>query len=191
MARKIRTTPDARLHGEARRSRHLQDRRVTQDRVLNDDERLEEFRQSLYQSVLPDLPKIPGYHVCWLTTNNPSDSIQRRLRLGYEPIRAEDVPGYETMSLKTGEYAGCIAVNEMIAFKLPISLYERYMYEAHHNAPMNEEEKLSSIVDVIREEAASVAKSGARGIKFEVEEGMEELAQDREPPSFAAAVGEG
>jgi hypothetical protein len=175
---------NARSDSDARKSRHLSDREVTQNRTLTDDERLDEFRRSFYQSVLPDIPDIPGYHVCWLTTNNPRDSIPGRIRLGYSPIKASDVPGWEYASLKTGEYAGCIGVNEMIAFKLPTHLYEAYMYEAHHAQPMMEERKLASVIDVIREEAARAAKSGARGVKITLEGGMEELAEERQPPSF-------
>ena len=159
-------------------------------RVLSDDERLDEFRKSFFQSVLPDLPPIPGYHVCWLTTTNPRDSIPGRIRLGYEPVKTEDVPGWEYATMKTGDYAGCIGVNEMIAFKLSMSLYEAYMREAHHTQPLYEEEKLSSVLEVIREQAASAAKSGSRGIRMEFEEGMAELGQDLDPGSFAENLGE-
>ncbi len=175
---------------KARRSRKVDDRDHTQNIVLSDEERLDEFRKSFFQSVLPDLPPIPGYHVCWLTTTNPRDSITGRMRLGYEPVKEGDVPGWETISLKTGEYAGCIGVNEMIAFKLPMNLYEAYMREAHHNQPLSEERKLTAAIDVIREEAAQVAKSGARGIKIEAEPGMAELGVDRDPGSFAETLGE-
>jgi hypothetical protein len=135
----------------ARRNRAMEDRRVTEDREITDDDRLEMFRQSFFQHALPDLPKIPGYHVCWLTTQNPRDSIAARIRLGYEPVKPEDVPGWEYATVKTGEYAGCIGVNEMLAFKLPQSLYLKYMSEAHHNAPAQEEERLADTSKFIEE----------------------------------------
>ncbi len=176
---------------KVRASRAGSDRKsADQHRVLSDEERLDEFRKSFFQSVLPDLPTIPGWHVCWLTTTNPRDSIAARTRLGYEPIQAEDIPGWEHATLRTGEWAGCVGVNEMIAFKLPMQLYEAYMREAHHVQPLYEEQKLSSVIDVIREEAAAAAKSGSRGIKFELEEGQAELVQDLEPGSFAENLGE-
>lgn len=181
---------DARLGSEARRDRRSDDRELTQDRVLTDDERLQEFRQTLFQSVLPDLPKIPGYHTIWLTTSNPADSIARRVRLGYEPLRAEDHPGWEHASLKTGEYVGCIGVNEMVAFKLPLPLYEAYMREMHHDQPLLEEEKLTSVIEVIENEAAQVAKRGKKGIKIETEEGWDDLAEARDAPVFAEETGE-
>lgn len=177
--------------GTARKSRAVEDRKsANQERVLSDEERLDEFRKSFFQSVLPDLPTIDGYHVCWLTTTNPRDSIASRVRLGYTPIKAEDVPGWEHATLKSGEWMGCIGVNEMIAFKLPMHLYEAYMREAHHSQPLAEEEKLTAVIDVIREEAAAAAKSGMRGIRFEIEEGMAELGQDLDPGSFAENLGE-
>ena len=136
-----------------RESRGMQDRQVTENRTISDTDRLDMFRQSLFQSALPDLPDIPGYHVCWLTTTNPRDSIHSRRSLGYEPVVPEEVPGWEYASVKTGEYAGLIGVNEMVAFKLPMRLYEMYMNEAHHERPLQEEGKLADTADFIRQEA--------------------------------------
>lgn len=182
-ARRTRTPSEARKPRAARVS-------ADTARVMTDDERLDEFRKSFFQSVLPNLPPIDGYHVCWLTTTNPRDSIPGRVRLGYEPVKVEDIPGWEHTSLKTGEYAGCIGVNEMIAFKLPMHLYEAYMREAHHTQPLFEEQKLTSVLETIQEEAAMAAKSGSRGIKLSMEEGTAELGQDLDPGSFAVNLGE-
>lgn len=180
MARKL--NRDAKLGlSPDRVSRAARDRRVTQNRQLSDEERLDEFRKTFFQSALPDLPSIPGYHVCWLTTQNPRDPIHGRMRLGYTPIREEDVPGWSFTSLKTGEFAGCIGVNEMVAFKLPIHLYEAYMREAHHTQPLDEETKLNRA----REEAEMAASQLARKpISFELEEGQADLGEAPEPPPF-------
>ena len=132
-----------------------------------------------------------GCHVCHIKVPevmNDSDILRRKEQA--EPVKEGDVPGWETISLKTGEYAGCIGVNEMVAFKLPMNLYEAYMREAHHVQPLAEEQKLTSVIDVIREEAAQVAKRGAQGIKIEVEPGMAELGVDLDPGSFAETLGE-
>lgn len=138
---------------ENRHDRPMEDRAVTENRRLTDDERMEIFRSQYYQHVLPDLPEIDGYHTCWLTTTNPRDSIHIRMRLGYEPLRSSDVPGFEFYTLKTGEYTGFIGVNEMLAFKLPYSLYERYMNEAHVVAPHLEQQKITSLIDEMRDQA--------------------------------------
>lgn len=149
--------------GSDKSDRAMQDRAVTQDRELSDNDRVSMFRQSFWQSALPDLPEIPGYHVCWLTTTNPRDTIQARIRLGYEPITPKDVPGWDYATLKTGEYQGLIGVNEMLAFKLPTSLYQRYMAEAHHKMPMEEEGKLAETADLIRDQARAMGSNVMEG----------------------------
>jgi len=142
---------------EERDDRAMKDRAVTENRVMSDDERIELFRMQHFQNVLPDLPKIPGYHVCWLSTTNQFDTIANRIRLGYEPIKREDVPGwnFDQVSLKTGEYAGLIGINEMVAFKITDKLYQAYMKHAHHDEPNRQSEKLVQDVKVIQEQAKS------------------------------------
>ena len=142
--------------GASRRSRALDDRPVTEQRDVSDNDRLEMFRQRLFNDALPDIPDIPGWHICWLTTTNPRDPIHRRIQLGYEPVKPEEVYGMEYATLKTGEWAGHIAVNEMLAFKLPMSLYQKFMQEAHHDAPLREENKLAETAEIMREQAARV-----------------------------------
>jgi hypothetical protein len=139
--------------GVGRQLREMEDRQVTENREVTDDDRLEMFRAQLFNDALPDLPDMPGYHMCWLTTTNPRDPIHRRIQLGYEPIKASDVPGMEFASVKTGEWAGLIGVNEMIAFKLPETLYQRFMQEAHHDAPLREENKLAETAEIMRQQA--------------------------------------
>jgi len=139
--------------GAGRQSREMEDRQVVENREVTDDDRLEMFRAQLFNDALPDLPNIPGYHMCWLTTTNPRDPIHRRIQLGYEPIKASEVPGMEFASVKTGEWSGMIGVNEMIAFKLPETLYQRFMQEAHHDAPLREENKLAETAEIMRQQA--------------------------------------
>lgn len=139
--------------GVGRQSREMEDRQATENREVTDDDRLEMFRAQLFNDALPDLPSIPGYHMCWLTTTNPRDPIHRRIQLGYEPIKASEVPGMEFASVKTGEWAGMVGVNEMIAFKLPETLYQRFMQEAHHDAPLREENKLAETAEIMRQQA--------------------------------------
>jgi hypothetical protein len=146
--------------GDDKLSRAMTDRAVTENRELSDAERLEMLLASLQQSHLPNLPEIPGYHVCWLTTINPRDSIPQRLRMGYELIRAEELgPAYEKESMKTGEYAGHIMINEMVAAKLPDFLYQGLMREFHHTRPNNEQAKMNRAAELIK------AQAEERGLK--------------------------
>ncbi len=144
--------------------RAMIDREVEANRELTEDDRLQMFREELFNDALPNLPAIDGYHVCWLTTTNQNDPIQRRIRLGYEPIKPEDAPGLEYMTVKSGEFAGFISINEMLAFKLPQSLYLKYMQEVHHAAPAREQEKLADTMAQIKQQAEA---KGADVIEFE------------------------
>ena len=170
-------TEDARLKkdfdvvGRREETRRSQDRTVTEDREINEDDRLEMFRNQLFNHALPDLPDLPGYHMCWLTTTNPRDPIFRRMQLGYEPINPEEVPGMAHATVKTGEYSGMIGVNEMLAFKLPMSLYEKFMQEAHHDAPLREEDKLAEVAELMRDQAERAGATLYEG------DGMQEMRE--------------
>ncbi len=147
---------------------------------LSEDERFALFSNSLDTSlVLPDLPTMPGFHVCWLTTTHQSDTIAKRLRLGYKLIRADELgPAWQSTSVKTGEYAGCVAINEMIAAKIPLRLWERYMQQVHHVLPLGEEEKLRSAIDTMKEEA------DARGSRLDEGDAMAGIVRRAPMPSF-------
>lgn len=144
-------------------------REVTERRDLSDEDRINMFREQLYNDALPDLPPIPGYNTIWLTTTNSRDPIARRMQLGYEFVTPADVPGFEYATLKTGDYVGVIGVNEMIACKLPVRLWEAYMQEAHHNAPLRDEERIRDAVETMQEQAK--ASKGA----LIMDEGFQEL----------------
>jgi hypothetical protein len=163
-----------------RNTRETEDRKVTERRDLTDADRLEMFRKQLFNDALPDLPDIPGYHVCWLTTTNSKDPIHKRMQLGYEPVKPEEVPGMEYASVKTGEWAGFIGVNEMLAFKLPDSLYQAFMQEAHHDAPLREEEQLENMRQNMRAQAEQL------GAALLETDDMEEAFSDKpRRPRFA------
>jgi len=164
---------------EVRADKAQDNRAVTQVRAISDDDRVAIFRSQFYQHALPDLPEIDGYHTCWLTTTNPRDSIHMRMRLGYEPIKSTDVPGFEFFSMKTGDWAGFIGVNEMLAFKLPMSLYERYMNEAHVRAPYEEQEKITSLIDELNDQAQRVGGGISEG------DGFSELRQGPRPTRWS------
>lgn len=161
-----------------RGDREMQDRPITQNRELTDAQRLDMVRAQSLQAALPDLPVIPGFHNCWLTTTNPADPIHRRMSLGYTPIMAHEIPGWQHAAIKSGDWSGCIGVNEMLAFKLPNHLYQMYMRELHHDAPNREEEKLRAVVETIAEEAKR------KGAKVQVGDGTAALGVNAPRPQF-------
>jgi hypothetical protein len=94
------------------------------------------------QSALPKVPELPGWHLCWLSTTNSYDSIDKRLRLGYVPVMADEFPGFDNYRVKAGEQTGFIACNEMILYKLPMEIYQEAMLQMHHELPMDEADKI-------------------------------------------------
>lgn len=173
---------------DSRVGRHSEKRSIKKNRKLADSKRLDMFRRQFFQSSLPDLPRIKGYHVCWLTTTNPRDPIHGRMRLGYTPIKSHEVPGYDQLKLTSGEHQGCIGVNEMVAFKLPLHLYQAYMKEAHHDQPASEEQKLRVAVDMANESLA--AQGLGRKTRVVEEDGNAELGRSHRAPDFAKAYDE-
>ena len=146
---------------------------------LSDDERFLSFVDSQNQTVLPDLPKMPGYHTCWLTTANARDSIPNRMRWGYELIRPEMLPGWEKSNLRTGEYGEVIMVNEMVAARISFPLYKRMMKHLHHDLPLADEEKLRARTEQAKEDAARA------GSMIQVGDGMTDLVHRTKDPTFA------
>lgn len=163
-----------------RKPRAAQNRTVTEDREQTDADRLAIFQATHLQSALPDIPPIPGFHVVWLASNNPRDSLAMRHRLGYTPVLAEDVKGFEFVSDKGGAVDGLIRVNEMVAYKLPLELYQLYMRENHHDRPAHEQTKLTDTASQIKRAAQ------ARGADVEEGDGVEALREMDVPvPDFA------
>ena len=126
-----------------RRSRAADDPDLSTDRgsglASNSRERRRSFRDEWTQEALPKLPPIPGYHLCWLSTTNQWDPIERRMRMGYTPVKPEEAMDFEHLTMKSGQWEGFIGINEMLLFKLPAAIYQEVMAEFHHEQPLDEE----------------------------------------------------
>lgn len=151
-------TDSAVLGGDARLVRTRGDRsRATRDvaddlrenrdaTALSVQERRRMLRDSLAQTVLPTPPKIPGFHLCWLSTTNSTDPIYKRVQLGYELVRQSEVAGFEQFKVTGGEFDGCVACNEMVLSKLPDALYQDLMTIFHHDMPLEQEQAIKERV---------------------------------------------
>jgi len=117
-------------------------REAPEDNFVSADERRKMWKDEWTQSALPSVPEIPGWHFCWLSTTNGYDSIDKRIRLGYVPVRSDEIPNYENYRVKSGEHDGYIACNEMLLYKLPMDIYQEVMTAMHHDAPMEDAEKI-------------------------------------------------
>jgi hypothetical protein len=118
------------------------DERMSADSALaTTSERRRMFRE-FTQEALPTPPANPAWHYCWLSTTNQYDPIYKRMRMGYQPVKADELPEFTHLRLKAGEYEGCVSINEMVLFKLPQEVYQELMAEYHYHMPLEEEERI-------------------------------------------------
>ena len=113
-------------------------------------ERLEAFRDKWANSALPEISKdaIPGFHLCWLSTTNQYDSIDKRLALGYEPVKAAELGnGFESLGkMSSGKFEGCVSCNEMVLFKIPEEIYQEVMRMLHLEDPLEHQRNITASV---------------------------------------------
>jgi len=132
------------LNAGGRNDRSSEDatRASPDDKFPSKNERRKMWNEEWTQSALPKLPSLDGWHLCWLSTTNSYDSIDKRIRLGYVPVKSDEMPGYEDYRVKAGEHVGYISCNEMLLFKIPMDVYQDYMTHMHHDMPNEEAEKV-------------------------------------------------
>jgi hypothetical protein len=124
--------------------------RTDSDEDISKRERLEAFRDKWANNALPDIPEnaIPGFHLCWLSTTNNYDSIDKRMALGYEPVKAGELgKGFEALGkMSSGKFEGCVSCNEMVLFKLPEEIYQEVMRMMHLEDPLEHQRNITSQV---------------------------------------------
>lgn len=125
-------------------------RAAPEDKFISTQERRKMWSEEWTQSALPKLPEVNGWHLCWLSTTNSYDSIDKRIRLGYVPVKSEEVPGYEDYRVKSGEHVGYISCNEMLLFKLPMDVFQDIMLHHHHEMPREEADKVRVQVEQLQ-----------------------------------------
>lgn len=118
-----------------------QPRKGADEQLESSKERRRMFREFV-QEALPKPPEVPGWHFIWLSTTNQYDPLYKRMRMGYEAVKAEEIPGYANYRVKSGEFEGLIQVNEMLLFKIPEEIYQEMMAELHYHMPNEEEDML-------------------------------------------------
>ena len=132
------------LSAGGRENRAEQDsmRAAPEDSFVSSNERRKMWKDEWTQSALPAVPELKGWHLCWLSTTNSYDSIDKRIRLGYVPVKSDEFPGFENYRVKAGEHVGFIACNEMLLYKIPMDVYQDVMAHFHHEAPLEEANKI-------------------------------------------------
>ena len=149
------------LNAGGREQRSSQDasRAAPEEKFISTQERRKMWSDEWTQSALPKVPDIPGWHLCWLSTTNGYDSIDKRMRLGYVPVKADELPGFDNYRVKAGEDIGFIACNEMRLYKLPMEVYQEVMTQMHHEAPNEESDKVQIQVEQLQGNRDSSGRS--------------------------------
>ena len=148
-------------------------RRPPEEKFMSAQERRKMWSDEWTQSALPKVPVIPGWHLCWLSTTNSYDTIDKRMRLGYVPVTADEIPGFDSYRVKAGEHVGHVSCNEMLLFKLPMDVYQDVMAQMHYEAPREEVDRILS-----QAESAGAKDSSGRRL-VQVEAGMDRYDQQQ------------
>jgi len=146
--------------GTADHSRKLQD-----GTAFSIEERRRMLRNEYKQEILPTPPSIPGYHLCWLSTNSRADPIHNRIHQGYEAVKNSELPGMDKWTMKDGEFSGFVSCNEMVLFKIPEELYQLHMSIFHHEMPLEHEQGVRADIEAHNLESAGVCATEVDGFK--------------------------
>jgi hypothetical protein len=134
-------------------------RSAPEGKFMSAQERRKMWSDEWTQSALPKTPELEGWHLIWLSTTNSYDSIDKRFRIGYVPVKSEEFPGFDNYRVKAGEHVGFIACNEMLLCKIPMELYQEIMTMMHHDAPMDEADKVRVQLEQLQGTRDSSGKS--------------------------------
>ena len=158
---------------------------ITQSDALRAEEALMDEMLGKLDSILPDIPAPPGFHLCWLSMTHERDFIGQRERWGYTPYRISEAPpdAYIPSDVQTSaaNADGLIRVREMVLYKIPTIRAEAIMQIHHHRRP----NEMAAGLDPRRNAALSTIKdkSGTPLIKADGE-GLGEYTTPRAAPVF-------
>ncbi len=166
----------------ARASRETVSKEERPETGVSDDDFRDMVRNEFVQEALPQVGDTAKWHFCWLSTTSTHDPIHKRIRMGYQAARFEDVAEYglDDYRVSQGEYSGGIRCNEMVLFKIQKDRHTMIMTEFHHNMPREEEATIKT--QLTRKEEDRDGKP-LFGVDKD-DEGFKRLGEDRTPPVF-------
>lgn len=204
MATSSRSTPKTRASGTDSRTQRDKaptargERGVVEDAaranetgLVNDASELQKLLASEFDQVaLPTPPQLPGWHLCWLTTGSSYDNVQKRMRLGYIPVTADELPGFETGGMASAQFGNALTCNEMVLFKIREDRYQAIMQLFHHSRPLEEEQNIYAQQQALVGEVGSDSKgtSNVQKVASEQDDGFTQLGKNIERASRGAPV---
>lgn len=133
---------EPRADRNTRSSREFTSRDWEEANAPSDRARRRAFRERWAQTHLPNLPHKEGWHRFWCSTSHPTDTVARRIALGYKVVTLDQLQAEgggwapEANSVKDANgVGGEVKWREMIAMEIPEQEYQDYMREFHHDAP--------------------------------------------------------
>lgn len=163
---------------DIRADRAISERSNTENREHTDSVRAEENWQAILRdtnTLLPTAPSIPGFHTCWLTTDNKKDPLEHRFRMGYSLVKRAELPDFCINSQKSGDITDDrITVNEMVLAKIPQEIWDRNIKYIHFDLPNDRARQLKDSVEQYRD-----SRGVARGAVGGMPDGFMEMARNR------------
>lgn len=143
------------------------------DISLIDLERRRKLRELWDERILPDLPDNTEWHRCWVSTNHPIDTPQRRKRFGYRFVPVDDVRAQgwsaDMEAVKDGQFSGCVMWRELVGMEIPMQTYFDYMHIYHFDMPQEQARSIVENLDALDD------RMRGKGGRVELEEAMETM----------------
>lgn len=151
---------EPRADRDNRNSREFSNRDWEEANAPSDRARRRAFRERWAQTHLPNLPKKEGWHRFWCSTNHPTDTVARRIALGYKLLSLDQLAkegnqwAPEQASVKdAGSADGLVHWREMVGMEIPEDLYQDYMREFHHDLPYDAVQDIYDPIVAMKERA--------------------------------------
>ena len=147
--------------------------------ILTMHQRKAMLRAEWSDDIIPAVPNDSKFHYCWLSTTNQADPIYRRLRLGDELVPYTEMTNFGAHNrVMSGEFEGCVSINEMILARVPLEMYNELMTIMHHEKPNEEEEFLKANLVTDDEDARGNQLGSLEGT------GIQKLGRRTAAPKF-------
>ena len=142
------------------------------------------LREEALANALPNPPKLPGWHQCWLSTTNTYTPIQQYVRLGYVPVKPEEHAEWQYLKQHGAGHGGdTVTCNEMVLYKIPEEAYQQIMRVVHHDRPLEEERRMRANIEQLKT-GDDFRDSDGKPLVREEGDGFEVDRRVRAPSSF-------
>lgn len=121
-------------------------REFTQNRELSDEEFEATLKETSGGVLLPNPPRVNGYHTMWAAQAvNSAGSYIRYQQKGYSFVEQTECPGYYPHLAEHGEmFIGKITYGDLVAVKISDVRFQMIMKHNHHDLPLDSERNIEA-----------------------------------------------